>query len=141
MGSVAEEFISILKRELLHTERKGSWQKRSRRSGAEGLLEPQQPSNFDATMHSMFGRVRKVLAGRLPLIQARATVRAREQRVEQLKRRAKQLKRRVGSLKRRAERLKHQVGSLKRQVRRLKHRVRKLEAKLERLKPARAESI
>ena len=37
----------------------------------------------------MFGRVKKALAGRLPLIQARAKVHARERRVEQLKRRAK----------------------------------------------------
>ena len=75
----------------------------------------------------MFGRVKKALAGRLPLIQARAKVHARERRVEQLKRRARHRKRRVGNLKQR--------------VSRFDHRVRKLEAELESLKPARAESI
>jgi hypothetical protein len=82
----------------------------------------------------MFGRVKKALAGRLPLIQARATVHAREQQVERLERL-------VGSLKRRAEQPKRRVGSLKQRVRRFDDRVRKLEARLEHLKPARAESI
>jgi hypothetical protein len=82
----------------------------------------------------MFGRVRQELSSRLPLIQARATVRAGEQRVERLKRR-------VGRLERRAEQPKRRIGSLKQRVRRLKDRVRQLEAELERLKPARAESI
>jgi hypothetical protein len=82
----------------------------------------------------MFGRVRQELASRLPLIQARATVHAREQQVERLERL-------VGSLKRRAEQPKRRVGSLKQRVRRFDHRVRKLEARLEHLKPARAESI
>jgi Sulfotransferase domain len=82
----------------------------------------------------MLGRVRKDLAGRLPIIRARAKVHAREQRVERLERL-------VGSLKRRAEQPKRRVGSLKQRVRRFDHRVRKLEARLESLKPARAESI
>src|SRR5919112_1741628 len=85
-------------------------------------------------MHSMFGRVRQELASRLPLIQARATVHAREQQVERLEGL-------VGSLKRRAEQPKRRVGSLKQRVRRFDHRVRQLEARLEPLKPARAESI
>jgi hypothetical protein len=64
-------------------------------------------------MRSMLGRVRKDLAGRLPIIQARATVRAREQ----------------------------QEVRRKRQVSKRQNRIRKLEFGPKHLEPVRAESI
>jgi hypothetical protein len=105
------------------------------------VLSFRKPLAHNATMRSMLGRVRKDLAGRLPIIQARATVRAREQQEVRRKRQVSKLQNRVSKLQNRVGKLKNRVSKRQNRISKLQNQVRKLEFGPKHLEPVRAESI